>query len=131
VRRQVAEAQEWIQRHVPGYRPRSLALPMGAFPQDLGWAIAGGVNGGTYRHDAILMVAGGAAPSPHARGLDPYRLPRIQAVERDLAYWLGHFDRRPEERYVSDGDVETISVPAGQVERARARGSQRVLETPR
>jgi hypothetical protein len=131
VRRQVAEAQEWIQRHVPGYRPRSLALPMGAFPQDLGWAIAGGVNAGTYRHDAILMVAGGAAPSPHARGLDPYRLPRIQAVERDLAYWLAHFDRRPEERYVSDGDVETISVPAGQVERARARGSQRVLETPR
>ena len=34
------------------------------------------------------MVAGGAAPSPFAAAFDPVRLPRIQAVERDLDYWL-------------------------------------------
>jgi peptidoglycan/xylan/chitin deacetylase (PgdA/CDA1 family) len=103
VRRQLAEAQLWVQRHVPGYRFRTLALPMGAFPREIGWAISGSASGMRYRHDAILMVSGGPALSPMAAGFDPYRLPRIQAVERELSSWLAHFDRHPEDRYVSAG----------------------------
>ena len=61
VRKQLLEAQEWVQKHLPGYRFRTLALPMGAYPKELGWAISGGLNGSAYRHDAILMVAGGAS----------------------------------------------------------------------
>ena len=102
VRQQLATAQEWIQRDVPGYRIRTLALPMGAYPQDLRWAIEGAEGQIAYRHDAVLMVAGGAAPSPHARAFDPYHLPRIQALERELAQWLGYFERNPQERYVSE-----------------------------
>jgi len=128
VRKQVAGAQEWIQRHVPGYRPRTLALPMGAFPREPQWAVAGQVNGASYRHDAILMVAGGAAPSPHSRTFDPLRLPRIQAVETDLAYWLSHFDRRPEERYVSDGDPTTITVRSGMSHKVRPSEARRLIE---
>ncbi len=82
MREQLAGAQEWVQRHVPGYRFRTLALPLGSYPKELGWAVSGEAKGMTYKHDAILMVAGGAAPSPHARNFDPNRLPRIQAVER-------------------------------------------------
>ena len=103
VRQQVASAQDWIQRHVPGYRPRTLALPMGAYPREVAWVVAGQVNGSTYRHDAILMVSGGPAPAPRAKGFDRQRLPRIQAVEQDIAHWLTHFDRHPDERYVSPG----------------------------
>ncbi len=120
VREQIAEAQVWIQRHVPGYRPRTLALPHGVYPREVAWALQGASGGTTYRHDAVLMVAGGAAPSPFARAFDPVRLPRIQAVERDLAYWLGYFDRRPQERFVSDGDPATIAVPAGLRDRLRS-----------
>jgi peptidoglycan/xylan/chitin deacetylase (PgdA/CDA1 family) len=119
VRRQLAEAQVWIQRHVPGYRPRTLALPHGVYPRDVRWALAGSVNGTTYRHDAILMVAGGAAPSPFDRRFDPVRVPRIQAVERDLASWLAYFERNPGERFVSDGDPETLTIPAGRRDRLR------------
>jgi peptidoglycan/xylan/chitin deacetylase (PgdA/CDA1 family) len=128
VRKQVAGAQEWIQRHVPGYRPRTLALPMGAFPREPQWAVAGQVNGTSYRHDAVLMVAGGAAPSPHSRTFDPLRLPRIQAVEADLTYWLNHFDRRPDERYASDGDPATITVPRGMSHTVRPSEARRVIE---
>jgi len=103
VRRQIAQAQEWIQRHVPGYRPRTLALPMGAYPREVAWAAVGGVNGSSYRHDAILMVSGGPAPSPAAKGFDRYRLPRIQAVDSEIDRWLGYFDRHPDERYASAG----------------------------
>ena len=103
VRQQIASAQEWIERHVPGYRLRTLALPMGAYPREIGWAVSGDVKGVTYRNEAILMVSGGPAPSPRAKTFDRLHLPRIQAVEQDLAYWLTHFDRHPEDRYVSAG----------------------------
>ena len=130
VRQQIAEAQQWIQRYVPDYRIRTLALPHGVYPRDVTWAVHGSAKGSSYSHDAILMVAGGAAPSPFARGFDPLRLPRIQAVERDLGYWLGYFDKNPQERFVSDGDVSSVTVPAARRERLRERlpGSVRVIE---
>jgi hypothetical protein len=130
VRKQIAEAQQWIQRHVPDYRIRTLALPHGVYPRDVTWAVRGSAMGASYSHDAILMVAGGAAPSPFSRGFDPLRLPRIQAVERDLAYWLRYFDQRPQERFVSDGDAARITVPSSRRDRLRESlpGSVRVSE---
>jgi len=130
VRAQIAEAQTWIQRHVPNYRPRTLALPHGVYPKEVAWAVEGEAKGSTYRHDAILMVAGGAAPSPFSRRFDPIRLPRIQAVERDLKYWLTYFDQNPSERFVSDGDATTITVPAALRDRLRTPlpSSLRVIE---
>jgi len=111
VRQQIAAAQEWIAKLVPGYRPRSLALPMGAYPREISWAIRGTVNGISYQHDAILRVAGGAAPSPFSQRFDPYRLPRIQAVEAELASWLRYFADHPGDRFVSDGDPAVVTVP--------------------
>ena len=112
VRDQIASAQLWIQRHVPAYKPRALALPHGVYPKDVSWALSGSVNGVAYSHDAILQVAGGPAPSPFARTFDPVRLPRIQALESELRHWLGYFERRPGERFVSDGDPTVVTVPA-------------------
>jgi hypothetical protein len=128
VRGQLAGAQEWVQRHVPGYRFRTLALPLGSYPKELGWALSGEAKGMAYKQDAILMVAGGAAPSPHARNFDANRLPRIQAVERDLDYWITYFDRNPGERYVSDGDATTITVASGSTGKLGAVRTARVIE---
>jgi len=130
VRSQIATAQEWIQRHVPGYRPRTLALPMGGYPRETRWAETGAVNGTAYRHDAILMVAGGAAPSPYAKGFAPYRLPRIQAVESEIGGWLAYFDQHPGERYVSDGEPATVSVPAKSAGKVRSIPGLRIVERP-
>jgi peptidoglycan/xylan/chitin deacetylase (PgdA/CDA1 family) len=120
VRGQIAQAQEWIHRHVPDYRIRALALPHGVYPKDVSWALRGTAGGTSYRHDAVLMVAGGAASSPYAVNFDPVRLPRIQAVERDLSYWLTYFDRNPGERFVSDGDPSVVTVPKGKRDRLGA-----------
>jgi hypothetical protein len=111
VRNQVAEAQVWVQRHVPDYKLRSLALPHGVYPKDLRWVQEGTAKGTTYRTDGVLMVAGGAAPSPFARTFDALRIPRIQAIEKDLAHWLKYFETTPSERYVSDGDQTTLTIP--------------------
>jgi peptidoglycan/xylan/chitin deacetylase (PgdA/CDA1 family) len=129
VRAQVAEAQVWIQRHVPDYKTRTLALPHGVYPPDVNWVLNGTAKGTTYSHDALLMVAGGPAPSPFSRAFDPVRLPRVQAVERDLAYWLNYFDKNPHERFVSDGDANSVTVPAASRDRLRAElRSLRVVE---
>jgi hypothetical protein len=120
VRTQIAEAQQWIQRHVPDYRIRALALPHGVYPRDVRWALDGTAKGASYHHDAILMVAGGAAPSTFARTFDPVRLPRIQAVQRDLDHWLAYFEHHRDERFVSDGDPTIITIPAGQRPKLRA-----------
>lgn len=120
VRAQVAEAQVWIQRHVPDYKTRTLALPHGVYPPDVNWVLNGTAKGTTYSHDAVLMVAGGPAPSPFSRAFDPVRLPRIQAVDRDLGYWLNYFDKNPHERFVSDGDANSVTVPAASRDRLRA-----------
>ena len=130
VRGQIAEAQVWIQRHVPDYRPRTLALPHGVYPKDVTWAVRGTAKGSSYQHDAILMVAGGPAPSPFARNFDALHLPRIQAVEHDLAYWLGYFEKHPGERFVSDGDPAAVTVQGAQRDRLRSPlpGSLRVVE---
>jgi peptidoglycan/xylan/chitin deacetylase (PgdA/CDA1 family) len=128
VRGQLATAQEWIRRQVPGYRIRTLALPMGAYPRDIRWAIEGAEGPNTFRHDAILKVAGGAAPSPYARAFDPFHLPRIQALESELAHWLGYFERNPQERYVSDGDASLITVPPGTLDKVRRSPGAKVVE---
>jgi hypothetical protein len=119
VRAQLAEAQVWVQRHVPDYRLRTLALPHGVYPKDLAWALSGTAKGTTYRHEAILMVAGGAAPSPYAKSFDPVRLQRIQAVEHDLRHWLNHFDRTPTDRFISDGNPNTVTLPVAKKDRLR------------
>ncbi len=119
VRAQIADAQAFIQRHVPEYRVRALALPHGAYPKNVAWARTGTAKGVTYQHDAILMVAGGAAASPFARAFDATRVPRIQGLERELRYWLDWFDRNPGERFVSDGDPDVVTVPAGARDRLR------------
>jgi hypothetical protein len=50
------------------------------------------------RGDAVLKVGGGAAPSPFSRAFDPVRLPR----------------------FVSDGDPDTVTVPAALRDRLRS-----------
>jgi hypothetical protein len=119
VRDQVGEAQVWVQRHVPDYKLRTLALPHGVYPKDLSWIQQGTAKGTTYRTEGVLMVAGGAAPSPFARTWDPMRIPRIQAVDSDMGHWLKHFEKNPRDRYVSDGDPSTLTIPAGSREKLK------------
>jgi len=57
------------------------------------------------------------------------RLPRIQATERELAYWLNYFDKHPGERFVSDGDPNSVTVPTARRDLLRDEyRTQRVVE---
>jgi hypothetical protein len=111
VQKQLALSKESVQKRVPGYAVRSLALPFGVYPKDLNLAVKGEFKGTTYQHEAILMVAGGAAQSPFATGCDLLHLPRIQVPGPDLKYWLSYYDKHPSEIFISDGQPDTVSFP--------------------
>ena len=99
VRRQLALAVKAIQDAVPGYLPAAIALPLGIYPKDTSFLMKGSYEGASYSHSGFLMVAGGPATPPGHPSFDPLRIPRIQATEQELTYWLRHFDNHPEKRY--------------------------------
>ena len=72
---------------------------MGIYPQDKSTLLNGNYEGTSYRHLGVMKVSGGPAYSPGHPLFDPLRIPRIQATETELSYWIRYFDKHPEERY--------------------------------
>jgi hypothetical protein len=76
-------------------------------------------NGQPYENIAIFNVGSGPSPAPTDKRFDPGFIPRIRASETKtdgfgLYDWLEYFDKNPEKRFVSDGDVNTITIPRSQ-----------------
>lgn len=120
VQEQIARLQLAVDSAVPGYRIRSFALPLGEWPRNRELARAGSWTDPktgrttTYEHDAILLVAGGPARSPHDPQFDGLRLERVQvwinSGTDELVRTLDHLDRTGT-RYISDGDPATVARP--------------------
>ena len=117
VQKQLALALESIQSRVPGYQFRALSLPLGVYPKETELAIRGSYKGISYNNEAILLVAGPASLSPFDKRCDLHHLPRIQVPGSDLKYWLSHFERHPEEVFISDGDPGSVTFPQSMEER--------------
>jgi peptidoglycan/xylan/chitin deacetylase (PgdA/CDA1 family) len=128
--REIASAVREGMRLAPDARIDSIALPYGESPRDREIPKSGSADGATYSNVAALLVGANPAPSPSSRAFDPYRLPRIQAVDSSIEsygieQWLGYFKKHPDRRYVSDGDARTISFPesaAGELDESRLDG---------
>jgi len=114
VQRELAENVRMIESTVPGYRVRTMALPLGIFPADHRLATEGGWAGTAYKFDAVLLVGAGPSAAPFGQ-LDPAGIPRIRSGRTEVpfasGYWLDRLDERPEQRYTSDGDPTKISFP--------------------
>ena len=108
VQEQIARGVMAIDSAVPGYRVRTFALPLGAWPKNRALARAGSWKDPqsgrvvSYNFDAILLVAGNPVRSPRDSAFDAARLERIQVVEGALERVLDQLDRTGN-RYVSDG----------------------------
>ncbi len=108
VQEQIARGVMAIDSAVPGYRVRTFALPLGAWPKNRDLARTGSWkdprSGRTvsYDFDAILLVAGNPVRSPRDPAFDPLRLERVQVVDGALVRLLDRLDRMGD-RYVSDG----------------------------
>ena len=107
VQEQIARGVMAIDSAVPGYKVRTFALPLGAWPKNRDLAKRGSWqdprSGRTvsYDFDAILLVAGNAVPSPRDPAFNALRLERIQVLEGVVETVLARLER--DGRYVSDG----------------------------
>ncbi|MBI3558077.1 MAG: polysaccharide deacetylase family protein [Deltaproteobacteria bacterium] len=124
VENEIAMCQAWIDQNVPGYQVRSMALPFGIYPMQNGhrmdsWASDGESQGVRYHHEALLEVGSGPAPSPFSPKFDAMHIPRIQVWgnadpgQPVFDYFLHYYDKHPEQRFVSDGNPETLTIKKG------------------
>ena len=137
-----AQAQEWIGRgedSIKVYLPAdydivTFALPLGMWPKtrSLAWqgtwpGRAGQNRPVTYENKVVLEVSGDGNPSPFDAQWDPRSVDRFIVGPGRLERQLAAYRTNPANRYVSDGDPNTISVPQGagvRVDRARWQGKQ-------
>lgn len=73
-----------------GVEPRHLALPYGVMPKNQSLVRRFDWNGKTYRFDSCALAGSAPARPPGDPKLNPYRLPRVQAVDIDygMNFWL-------------------------------------------
>lgn len=116
----------------PKARIDTVALPYGLAPKDQNVLESGSYDGTKYRNIAALLVGANPAPSPADPKFDPFRLPRIQAVDPSIAtcgidQWLNYFKKHPEKRYISDGDPETVTVPEAEASGVKVPEGKRIV----
>ncbi|HUF02486.1 MAG TPA: putative glycoside hydrolase, partial [Gaiellaceae bacterium] len=96
VQRQLVAGARVIEDAVPGYRIKTMALPLGSMPEPARLAVRGRSGGRSYGPYAVLLVGANPAPSPYSKQFDPAAIPRIRsshlpwssAEEYTFAYWM-------------------------------------------
>ena len=97
----------------------TLALPYGNRPKDESAEMAlvdGSYEGTEYENVAVLNVGWDPNKSPFHKDFDPTSIHRVRASETNvdnvgLYDWLDYFDNHPSQRYISDGEIEFVTVP--------------------
>lgn len=106
VQEQIARLALAVDSAVPGYRIRTFALPLGMWPKNRRLAMEGSWRDPrtgrviSYRHDAVLEVAGGPNVSPYDPKFDPHSIDRVIVFGDQLEKTL---DRLEKKGYVSAG----------------------------
>lgn len=106
------------------YKINSIALPFGIRPKDsalVEYMVSGSFQGIPYENIAVLNVGWNPAYSPYDKRFDFRSIPRIRASEINvdqvgMYQYLDYFDKNSEERFISDGRSETITVPTEKLE---------------
>ena len=108
VQEQIARGQLAIDSAVPGYKVRTFALPLGAWPKNRPLAWRGSwtdpKSGKTtsYANQTVLEVSGGPAKSPFDPAFDKTKVTRTIISGNALEQMLDHLDKS-KARFVWDG----------------------------
>lgn len=118
IQEKMGKNEKRISEVLPQVRFYSLALPFGGkAPEELADAVVqGNYEGISYQNETIMAVGYlPSVPSIH-QDYDPTYVRRIRSsgkvdIQFDLGYWLPLMTR--DRMYISDGDPNTVTVPAG------------------
>jgi hypothetical protein len=123
VQRQLVLGNRVLSNLLPGYTPRTMALPLGSLPHPSVLAVSGTWNGQSYSFAGVFLAGAEPAPSPFSTKWTPSAIPRIRTNPRwdgsrdfTAGMWLDELERHPQLRYVSDGNPETISFPSAKAD---------------
>ncbi|MCW3061138.1 MAG: putative xylanase/chitin deacetylase [Capsulimonas sp.] len=113
VENEVGGAVVNIQKYLPGYDVREIALPFGIYPKSVSLLKNGVGQGFAYHNDCAMMAGYQPAPSPMDKRFDPYHLERIIPGDKafQIRYWLDWLEAHPKRQFVSDGDPATYTLP--------------------
>ena len=137
IQESLAKNVKSTREYLPGYDVYALALPNGIGPKgdNYKYAAMGEYEGVKYNHRAVLKVGSNPAPSPVNVKFDPIRLPRVRASEMEtegvgMYDWLQYFEKKPEKRYISDGNPDTVAIPESEaeyVDKSRLNGKELLI----
>jgi peptidoglycan/xylan/chitin deacetylase (PgdA/CDA1 family) len=119
VQEQIARLDLAVDSALPGYRIRTLALPLGEWPKNKALAHQGKWTDPktgkvrSYDYDAVLLVAGGPARSPYDTAFNPLLITREQILGDQLRKMLDRMDQTGN-RFVSDGNASVVAKPVTQ-----------------
>ncbi len=107
-----------------GYEVNTIALPFGSRPENAeaeAMIFNGVYEGFEYKNIAVLNVGWDPYFSPYHLEFNPHEIHRIRASETDvdgvgIYDWLKYFEDNPEERFISDGHPEVITVKSKDME---------------
>lgn len=100
---ELAVSQHRIEALIPGYQVRSFAVPYGAYPRNVALLKEGYSESAelSYIYEAAVQAGAGPAPSPYSPRFDPFRIPRVQAIQSQMDYWFSYYEKHPERYYVA------------------------------
>jgi peptidoglycan/xylan/chitin deacetylase (PgdA/CDA1 family) len=119
VQKELAEEASQIEKALPGYTIRTMALPYGVNPSNSSLAVKGSWGGTSYGPYGVMLVGANPSASPYSSQFDPAAIPRIRSshlpwsCKQDYEWddWQCQLEKDPASVYVSDGDPNTISFP--------------------
>ncbi len=114
IKSELARAEDMMAEYVPDVDVSVLAVPFGVYPEGGDTAIFEGweYEGRQYELEGALMVGAEPAPSPVHVDFDPMWIPRINSDDEQLGRWFSFVEENPGIMYVSDGNPDTITIPA-------------------
>ena len=136
---QLGYQAQYLETFTPeGYRVNTLALPYGSRPKNKDLEIylqKGQYEDYSYENVAILNVGWFPAVSPYHIDFNPLSLPRVRASEMNvdnvgMYNYLSYFDNHPEEKFISDGNPDIITIPEDLMDKLTINESKELYTYP-
>lgn len=113
VAKELVPIVEMIQAVVPDYKVETFALPFGIGTKEVEWSVKGEHQGKSYENIGVLLVGSTPVVSPYNSKFAPHALERVQVFEDNLDKWIKYFSDNPDQKYISDGFPEIVTIPEG------------------
>lgn len=115
VQESIGKNVSYYKNLVPEIEMNSIALPYGILPvEELEhYVVAGEYRGQQYENKVALLVGWRPTWPLYTAGIHPEGINRVQcgSMEFQMYWWLDIYESAPENRYISDGVPEIITIP--------------------